>query len=90
MPRIVRGGLIQATSTHDGDAPLAEIKKAMIEKHIAMTEDAAKQGEMPVLLTSAGIRPYVRSIIERFRAQTPVLSQNEIHAHCRLKTVGTI
>ena len=33
MPRIVRGGLIQATSTHDGDAPLAEIKKAMIEKH---------------------------------------------------------
>lgn len=53
-------------------------------------EEAARQGEMPVLLTSAAIRPYVRSIIERFRSQTPVLSQNEIHPHIRLKTVGAI
>ena len=53
-------------------------------------ELAAQEGEAPVLVTSAGIRPYVRSIIERFRAQTPVLSQSEIHPRARLKTVGGI
>ena len=42
-------------------------------------EDAARAGEAPVLVTSAGIRPFVRGIIERFRAQTPVMSQAEIH-----------
>jgi flagellar biosynthesis protein FlhA len=53
-------------------------------------EEAAQGGEAPVLVTSAGIRPFVRSIVERFRAQTPVLSQAEIHARARLKTVGNI
>ena len=53
-------------------------------------EDAAQMGEIPVLLTSPGNRPYVRSIIERFRSHTTVLSQSEIHTRVRLKTVGTI
>jgi flagellar biosynthesis protein FlhA len=53
-------------------------------------EQAALAGEAPVLLTSPTIRPYVRSIIERFRGQTPVLSQSEIHPRARLKTVGQI
>jgi flagellar biosynthesis protein FlhA len=53
-------------------------------------ERAALGGETPVLLTSPGIRPYVRSIIERFRGQTPVMSQNEVHPRARLKTVGSI
>ena len=53
-------------------------------------ERAASPARRPVLLTSPGIRPYVRSIIERFRGQTPVMSQNEIHPRARLKTVGAI
>ena len=53
-------------------------------------EDAAVAGEVPVLLTSPLIRPYVRSIVERFRAQTIIMSQNEIHAQARLKTLGQI
>ncbi len=53
-------------------------------------EDAAREGEAPVLVTSASIRPFVRGIVERFRAQTPVLSQSEIHPRARLKTVGSI
>ena len=53
-------------------------------------ERAALQGEAPVLLTSPGVRPYVRSIIERFRGQTVVMSQNEIHPRARLKTVGMV
>ncbi|HEY0570866.1 MAG TPA: flagellar biosynthesis protein FlhA [Enterovirga sp.] len=53
-------------------------------------EEAARIGEMPVLVTSSGSRPYVRSIIERFRRETPVLSQGEIHPRVRLKTVGSV
>ena len=53
-------------------------------------EEAAREGEAPVLVTSANIRPYVRGIVERFRAQTPVLSQSEVHPRARLKTVSSI
>ena len=53
-------------------------------------ERAALAGDAAVLLTGPVIRPYVRSIIERFRGQTVVMSQNEIHPKARLKTVGTI
>jgi flagellar biosynthesis protein FlhA len=53
-------------------------------------EEAARIGEMPVLVTSVGSRPFVRSIIERFRRETPVLSQGEIHPRVRLKTVGSV
>lgn len=50
----------------------------------------AQSGESPVLLTSPLIRPYVRSVVERFRPQTMVMSQNEIHAKAKIKTVGQV
>jgi flagellar biosynthesis protein FlhA len=50
----------------------------------------ASMGEQPVLLTSPTIRPYVRSIIERFRPLTVVMSQNEIHPKAKIKTLGQI
>jgi flagellar biosynthesis protein FlhA len=53
-------------------------------------EQAAREGEAPVLVTSAAIRPFVRSLVERFRQQTTVLSQAEIHPRARLKTVGSV
>ena len=53
-------------------------------------EQAAREGEAPVLVTSAAIRPFVRGIVERFRAQTSVLAQSEIHPRARLKTVASI
>jgi flagellar biosynthesis protein FlhA len=53
-------------------------------------EQAARQGEAPVLLTSPAIRPFVRAIIERFRAHTTVMSQAEVHPRIRLKTVRTV
>jgi flagellar biosynthesis protein FlhA len=48
------------------------------------------EGEIPVLLTSPVIRPYVRSVIERFRPQTVVMSQNEIHPKARIRTLGQV
>ena len=53
-------------------------------------DEAAAKGDSPVLLTSPLVRPYARSIVERFRPQTPVMSQNEIHPSVRLRTMGQI
>jgi flagellar biosynthesis protein FlhA len=53
-------------------------------------EEAGQSGDVPVLLTSPQVRPFVRSIIERFRPQTVVMSQNEIHASARLRTLGQV
>jgi len=53
-------------------------------------ERQAMMGESPVLLTSPTVRPFVRSIIERFRPMTVVMSQNEIHPKVKIKTVGHI
>ena len=50
----------------------------------------ALAGEAPVLLTSPGIRPFVRSIVERFRPMTVVMSQNEVHPRAKIKTVGQV
>ena len=47
-------------------------------------------GENPVLLTSPSIRPFVRSIVERFRPMTMVMSQNEVHPKARIKTLGQV
>lgn len=53
-------------------------------------ERHAMMNELPILLTSPNIRPYVRSIVERFRAATVVMSQNEVHSKAMIKTVGQI
>lgn len=77
-----------------GDERSLAMQPSRLSEFITMVrqrfEDAAREGEAPVLVTSAGIRPFVRSIVERFRAQTAVLSQAEIHPRARLKTVGSI
>lgn len=54
-----------------------------VEKH-------ALTGEMPVILTSPLIRPYVRSIIERFKPNIVVMSQNEIYSKAKIKTLGQL
>jgi flagellar biosynthesis protein FlhA len=53
-------------------------------------EQHALRGELPVLVTSPVVRPYVRSIVERFRPATVVLSQNEIHPKARIRTLGQL
>ena len=53
-------------------------------------ERQALMGETPVLLTSPNIRQFVRSIVERFRPSTVVMSQNEVHPKAKIKTVEQI
>ncbi len=70
---------------HESGAPAGHVIEAF-----GHFEEAARAGEMPVLVTSSGARPFVRSIIERFRRENPVIGQAEIHARVRLKTVGSV
>lgn len=77
-----------------GDERQLAMAPSLLQEFIAGVrkafESAAAAGESPVLLTSPGIRPFVRQIIERFRAHTPVMSQNEVHPRARLKTVAQV
>ncbi|KFC62431.1 Flagellar biosynthesis protein FlhA [Devosia sp. LC5] len=78
----------------DGDNRHLAMAPSRLQQFIAGIqqgyERAAQMGELPVLITSPSIRPHVRAIIERFRPQTVVMSQNEVHPRIRLKTVGSI
>ncbi len=80
--------------TSAGDDKILSMAPSRIQEFINAVRSTfdkfAMQGEMPVLLTSPAIRPYVRSVIERFRPSTIVLSQNEIHPKARIKTLGQI
>ncbi len=75
------------------------------ERHLAMAPSAlrgfiaavkecfdrlAQSGEIPCILVSPSVRPFVRSIIERVRPATIVLSQGEIHTRARIRSLGTI
>ncbi|HSR71862.1 MAG TPA: FHIPEP family type III secretion protein, partial [Kiloniellales bacterium] len=78
----------------EGDECQLSMAPSRLQEFIKALRNAferhAMAGESPVLLTSPRIRPYVRSIIERFRSATPVLSQNEVHPKVQIKTVGQV
>lgn len=61
-----------------------------IQKIQSTYSDQMVKGVIPVLLTNPNVRPHVRSVIERFRPSTVVLSQNEIHPRVKLKTCALI
>ncbi|WP_333671263.1 flagellar biosynthesis protein FlhA [Elioraea tepidiphila] len=70
------------------------IQPTKLQEFMAKVRDvfdrAAAMGEQPALLVSPHLRPHIRAIVERFRPSTPVLSQTEVHARARIRTVGTI
>ena len=77
----------------NGDRQLAMAPSKLQEfvtQALGQLEKAAQEGDSAAIVTSAGLRPFVRSVIERVRPQTLVLSQNEIHPHTRLKNLGQI
>jgi flagellar biosynthesis protein FlhA len=69
--------------------PPSELQR-FIEALKATLEAHAMQGELPVLVTTPSIRPFVRAVVERFRPATVVLSQNEIHPKARIRTLGQV
>lgn len=78
----------------DGDERQLAMAPSSLQGFIANVREAfdrvAGEGEIPCLLTNPTIRPFVRSIIERVRPATIVLSQNEVHPRARIRTLGMI
>src|SRR5439155_27166442 len=58
MPRVVRGGLIQAKLCEPATAPVAKIKKGMTDKHVALIARAADRGAQVVCLQELFNGPY--------------------------------
>jgi beta-ureidopropionase len=58
MSRTVKCGLIQAKHAGPTDVSIEEIKRANIEKHVAMIEDAAKQGVQILCMQEVFTTPY--------------------------------
>ncbi len=94
MSPVWEQAFIESLSGGDGDEKVLSMAPTRIQEFITAVrqkfEQLAMQGESPVLLCSPAIRPYVRSIMVRFQPQTVVMSQNEIHARARIKTVGQL
>ena len=78
----------------DGDAKQLSIPPSKLQEFVDKVNSAydtqAMQGNTPILLTNSAIRPYVRSVIERFRSSITVLSQSELHFKMKVRTVGII
>lgn len=47
-------------------------------------------GENPILVTSPSARPLVRSILERARPNTIIMSQSEVHQKAKIRSLGSI
>jgi N-carbamoylputrescine amidase len=59
MPRVVRCGLIQASNVKSpAEASLAEIREAMVAKHLRLIEDAAAKGVQILCLQELFYGPY--------------------------------
>ena len=58
MPRTVRCALIQASNAIPTDRPLAQIQKAMLDKHMKMIEQAAKKQAQILCLQELFNGPY--------------------------------
>jgi N-carbamoylputrescine amidase len=58
MARIVKCGLIQAKNAAPTDAPLEEIKRNNVDKHLKLIEEAAKQGVKILCMQEVFTTPY--------------------------------
>ena len=58
MPRTVKAGLIQATLATSTEQPIETIKKAMIDKHVAMIEEAGKKHVQILCMQELFYGPY--------------------------------
>ena len=67
----------------------SELQRFVRELQEAL-EALAVRGELPALVTSPAIRPFVRSVVERVRPATTVLSHHEIHPRARIRTLGQL
>ena len=78
----------------EGEQRQLAMEPTKVQNFIQTLKDAFDKqmltGTQPVLMTSSMMRPYVRGLLERTIPAIIVMSQAEIHAKARIKTVGTV
>lgn len=67
-----------------------ESSDQMIHSFTQKVEQMSQLGIRPIILTSAGIRMYVRQIMERTLADIPILSYNELEPNVEVQSVGVV
>ncbi len=77
-----------------GEERVLSMAPAKVQEFIALLkkafDDQAILGYLPILMVIPGLRPYVRTVVERFRPKTIIMSQGELHAKSRIKILGQI
>lgn len=58
MPRIIKSALIQATCSYDGSSDPRSIRSLMIDKHMALIEEAAAKGVQVLCMQELFYGPY--------------------------------
>lgn len=78
----------------EGDLQQLAMAPSAVHEFIAALRELfdrlAETGEVPAILASPGHRPFIRSIVERVRPATMVISQSEIHPRARIRSLGQI
>jgi flagellar biosynthesis protein FlhA len=67
-----------------------ESSNQMIHSFSQKIEQMSQLGIRPIILTSAGIRMYVRQMMERTLADIPILSYNELEPNVEVQSVGVV
>jgi len=75
-----------------GDKAQLSMAPSKLQEFIVLVRETfdtfSMMGETLALVTSPAIRPFVRSIVERFRPATLIMSQNEVHPRVKSKRWG--
>jgi flagellar biosynthesis protein FlhA len=84
----------QGAVVGDGEARQLAMAPSQLQEFVADVREAfenfGQSGESPIILTGPSLRPYVRSIVERFRPSTVVMSQSEVHKSAKIRNLGPI
>jgi flagellar biosynthesis protein FlhA len=86
--------IISESITGEGENRQLALPPSQMQEFIFRTNDTydrlAMMGEMPVLVTTAYVRPFIRSILERVRPSVVILSQNEVHPKIKIRSLGSL
>ena len=67
-----------------------EKMEAIINNLSAQVKNAVSAGEQPIILTSPGLRPYFKRMVEGVVPNLVVLSYNEIEADANIRAIGML
>lgn len=78
----------------DGDLQQIALPPSLIENFIFCFNETydrvATIGEMPILVTTAYVRLFVRLMLEKVKPAVVIMSQNEVHPKVKIRSLGCV